>query len=123
VATMPPTDRSPTASAPRTTSSGAPKVMAVCPARLDPDHDWRLVLAAMALQRRRSLQPMPHFVPPGKHDVPDSVLARTKGAVARAEASPPATRRPKAEDQVLGEADARIEVSPPAARRVNAPDC
>jgi hypothetical protein len=52
------------------------------------------VLAAMALQRRRTLHQAANFVSPDKQVVPASVLARTKGAVDRAEASPPAAWRP-----------------------------
>lgn len=96
IATTPPTDRGPTASAPPTASSDATTGVAACAPRFDPDHDLRLVLAAMALQRRRTMgkHPVASFHPPDKEDVPESVVARAKGAVTPAEASPPAARRP-----------------------------
>jgi hypothetical protein len=89
-----PTTSVPPTRAPRTASSGATGLVVACTPRLDLDHDLRLVLLAMALQRRRTLHPTAHFVPPDKQDIPASVLARTKGVVTRAEASPQATWGP-----------------------------
>jgi hypothetical protein len=82
---------------PRTTGSGAATAAAACTPRLDLDHDLRLVLLAMALQRRRTLHPTAHYVPPDKQDVPakDRALAGVEESVARAEASPPAVGLPR----------------------------
>ena len=87
----------PASPATQTASSGATTAAVVCPPRLDLDHDLRLVLAAMALQRRRTLHATAHVVPPDQQDVPakDRALARAKEAVARAEASPPAIGLPR----------------------------
>jgi hypothetical protein len=94
VATKPSADRVPPTPAPRTAISGAITDAAACPPRLDLDHDLRLVLAAMALQRRRTLHATANFVPPDKQDVPASVRALATASVAHAEEPPPAYRRP-----------------------------
>ena len=93
VVTTPPAARVPTMFA-LTTSSGATRVVAACPAHLGQDHDLRLVLLTMARQRRRTLHPTAHFVPPDKQDIPASVLALVKGSSTHAEATPPAARLP-----------------------------
>jgi hypothetical protein len=94
---MSPAARVPATPATQTASSGATMTAAVCTPRLDLDHDLRLVLAAMARQRRRTLHATAHVVPPDQQDVPakDRALARAKEAVARAEASPPAVGLPR----------------------------
>jgi hypothetical protein len=78
----------------RSTSSGATRVVAACAPHLDLDHDLRLVLAAMALQRRRTLHATANFVPADKQDVPARVRALARASVAHAEASPPAALAP-----------------------------
>ena len=94
-ATMPDAARVPTTSA-QTASSGATTGAAACTPRLDLDHDLRLVILAMARQRRRTLHPTAHFVPSDKQDVPAKyrVLAGIEETVTRAEASPQATWGP-----------------------------
>jgi hypothetical protein len=89
-----PANSFPPTPAPRTAICGAPRTGATCPSPLGLERDLRLVLKAMAGQRRRTLHPTAHFVPPDKQDIPASVLARTKGVVTRAEASPQATWGP-----------------------------
>jgi len=91
-ADMSPSDRVPPT--PGTIGSSAIRVAAACTPRLDLDHDLRLVLAAMALQQRRTLRPTAHFGRPDKQDIPVSALILAKGSVATAEASPPAARPP-----------------------------
>ena len=90
VAMMSPVDRVP--ATPRAATSSATGVIAVCPPRLDLDHDLRLVLAAMALQRRRTLHATSVVALPDTQEIPakDRALARAKEAVARGEATPPA---------------------------------
>jgi hypothetical protein len=88
------TTRIPPAPATRTASNGATRVVAACAPHLDLDHDLRLVLAAMALQRRRTLHATANFVPSDKQDVPASVRVLARASVAHAEASPPAARAP-----------------------------
>jgi hypothetical protein len=94
-ADMSPSDRVPPT--PGTTGSSAIRVAAACIPRLDLDHDLRLVLAAMALQRRRTLHAIAQVVPPDQQDVPakDRALARAPEAVAPAEASLPAVELPR----------------------------
>jgi hypothetical protein len=70
VAIAPPAERVPTAAAPRTASCGTTTHTWACAPRHDLDHDLRLVLAAMALQQRRTLHPTAHFVRPDKQDIP-----------------------------------------------------
>ena len=53
-----------TAAAPPTASCGTTAHTWACAPRHDLDHDLRLVLAAMAQQRRRTLHPTAHFIPP-----------------------------------------------------------
>jgi hypothetical protein len=89
-----PANRVPATPATQTASSDATRVIAAGSPRLDLDHDLRLVLAAMALHKRRTLHVTAHFVPPDKQDVPASVRARAKAVAAHAEAPPPAYRRP-----------------------------
>jgi hypothetical protein len=88
--------RVPATPAPPTASSGLTTVVAACPARLDLDHDWRLVLAAMALHKRRTLHATPHVVPPDTQatSAKARALVRIKEAVPPGEATPPATPRP-----------------------------
>jgi hypothetical protein len=90
VTMMSPVDRIP--ATPRAATSSATGVVAVCPPRLDLDHDLRLVLAAMALQRRRTLHATSVVALPDTQEIPakDRALARAKEAVARGEATPPA---------------------------------
>lgn len=85
-----PADRVPTTPATKTAGSGTSPVVAACPLRFDLDHDWRLVLSAMALQRRRTMHPTAHVVPPDMLEVPakDRALARARESVSPAEASP-----------------------------------
>jgi hypothetical protein len=90
-ALLSPAGRVPATPTIKTAGSGPNSVVAACPRRLDLDHDWRLVLLAMARQRRRTLHPTAKYIPPDKHDIPASVLAHTKGAGTPAEASPSAT--------------------------------
>ena len=78
----------------RTAISGATRVVAACLPLTDLDHELRLVLAAMALQRRRALHATANFVLPDKQDVPASVRALARASVTHAEASPPAARAP-----------------------------
>jgi hypothetical protein len=101
VAAAPPAARVPTTAAPRSTSCKATTVFAACAPRLDLDHDLRLVLAVMALHRRRiplvhRVQPAGYSGAPWPQDVPlkDSALASVEESVARAEASRSPTRRP-----------------------------
>lgn len=97
VTTMPPADRVAATPETRTVSSSATRVVTACPALLDLDHDLRLVLLAMARQRRRTLHPTARVVPPDKQHVParDRALARAQEAVAPAEASPPVVELPR----------------------------
>lgn len=94
VATTPPADRLATTSALRTASSGATPAAAVCGPGLGLEHDLRLVLVAMARQRRRTMHPTAHFVRPDKQDIPASALILAKGSPAPAEPSPPAAQYP-----------------------------
>jgi hypothetical protein len=98
VATMAPAHRVPATPAPRTAISSRAAVVAACPPRLDLEHDLRLVLAAMALHKRRIPRERPagYYGTPYTQDVPakDRALAGVEESVARAEASPWAARRP-----------------------------
>jgi hypothetical protein len=95
VAIAPPADRVPITSAPRTARCGTNthRHTWACAPRHDLDHDLRLVLATMALQRRRTLHPTAGFVAPDKQEIAASVLARVKRSGATPEAWPPAVRR------------------------------
>jgi hypothetical protein len=97
-ANMSPTTTVPSTRTARTTSSGATGPVVACTPRLDLDHDLRLVLAAMALHKRRIPRERPagHYGTPYTQDVPakDRALAGVEESVARIEALPRATRRP-----------------------------
>jgi hypothetical protein len=103
--TRSPADRVPATPETQTVGSGPspgvatcfPHGVVMCPARLDLDHDWRLVLSAMALQRRRTMHPIAHVVPPDMLEVPakDRALARAMESVSPGEASPPAVGLPR----------------------------
>jgi hypothetical protein len=97
ITTMPPADWVPTTPVTRTASSGATRVVGACPRPLDLDHDLRLVLLAMALQRRRTMHPTAHVVPPDMLEVPakDRALARAMESVSPGQASPPAVGLPQ----------------------------
>ena len=77
-----------------TASSGVTTPVADCPPPFGFDHDPRLVLSAMGLQRRALTLERP--VAPNKQDVPmqDPALAGAVVPMARAEASPQLIRRP-----------------------------
>jgi hypothetical protein len=90
VADMPPVHRVPATPAMRTARSSATRVAAACPPHLDLDHDLRLVLAAMALHKRRipGERPAGYYGTPANQDAPAKVraLARVEESVARVEA-------------------------------------
>jgi hypothetical protein len=70
-ATASPTDRVPPTPAARTAIRGATTLVAACPPHFVFDHDPRLVLAAMAVQGRRT--PRQWLAAPNKRDVPQAV--------------------------------------------------
>jgi hypothetical protein len=110
-----PTDRIPPTPAALMVVSAATTPVAACPPHFDFDHDPRLVLSVMGLQRRGFTLERP--VAPNKQDasIQYPVLARAVVTVLRAEASPQAVEPPTDDGALQPDPsrDCAISLQPP----------